>query len=90
MYKNDIGINAGVIWHLLSHKGALSIREIGELTNYRESFMFLALGYLSRESKIRFFEKKRNVVYRIEPSSHGNLLLKNENIQVFTGYRTVV
>jgi hypothetical protein len=57
MYKNDIGINAGVIWHLLSHKGALSIREIGELTNYRESFMFLALGYLSRESKIRFFEK---------------------------------
>jgi len=57
MYKNDIGINSGVIWHLLSDKGALSIREIGELTNYREAFILLSLGWLARENKIRFFEK---------------------------------
>jgi hypothetical protein len=57
MYKNDIGINAGVIWRLLSDKGALSIRELGELTNYRESFIYLSLGWLSREDKIRFLEK---------------------------------
>jgi hypothetical protein len=30
MYKADIGVNAGVIWRLLSEKGELSIREIGE------------------------------------------------------------
>lgn len=58
MYKNDIGINAGVIWHLLSEKGVLSIREIGELTNYRESFIHFSLGWLSREDKIRFLEKE--------------------------------
>jgi hypothetical protein len=57
MYKNDIGINAGTIWNLLSVKGALSIREIGELTGYRELFIFLSLGWLLRENKIRFFEK---------------------------------
>ena len=57
MYKNDIGINAGVIWHLLSEKGELSIREIGELTNFREPFIYLALGWLSREDKVRFLEK---------------------------------
>jgi hypothetical protein len=57
MYRIDAGINAGVIWSLLSDKGALSIREIGELTNYRESFIYLSLGWLLREDKIRFFEK---------------------------------
>ena len=62
MYKNDIGINAGVIWHLLSEKGELSIREIEELTNFRESFICFALGWLSREDKIYFFEKN-GVVY---------------------------
>jgi hypothetical protein len=30
MYKTDLGINAGVIWRLLSEKGELSVREIGE------------------------------------------------------------
>ena len=62
MYKNDIGINAGTIWHLLSEKRELSIREIGELTNFREPFIYLALGWLSRENKIRFYEKN-GVVY---------------------------
>ena len=62
MYKNDVGINAGVIWHLLSEKGELNIREIGELTNFREPFLHLALGWLLREDKIRFFEKT-GIVY---------------------------
>ena len=62
MYKNDIGINAGTIWHLLSENGALSIREIGELTNFREPFIYLALGWLSREDKMRFYEKG-DVIY---------------------------
>ena len=62
MYRIDAGINAGVIWRLLSDKGALSIREIGEFTNYRESFIYLSLGWLLREEKIRFFEKN-GVVY---------------------------
>jgi len=57
MYKNDVGINAGVIWRLLSEKKELSIIEIGELTNFREPFIFLALGWLLREDKIIFFEK---------------------------------
>jgi hypothetical protein len=56
MYKNDIGINAGVIWRLLSEKGKLSIREIGELTNFRDAFIMLSLGWLAREDKINFVE----------------------------------
>ena len=57
MYKNDICINAGNIWHLLSENGALSIREITEITKYQEEFLFMALGWLARENKVHFFEK---------------------------------
>lgn len=57
MIKNDIGINAGTIWNLLSEKGELSINEIVELTKYRESYILLALGWLARENKVQFFDK---------------------------------
>ena len=54
MWKNDIGINAGVIWQILSEQGQLSLREIGELTNYKDVMIFYALGWLAREHKIKF------------------------------------
>ena len=57
MLKNDIGVNAGVIWQLLSNEGALSIRQIGELTGYNDRNVYLALGWLSRENKVRFISK---------------------------------
>jgi Protein of unknown function (DUF2582). len=54
MIKNDIGINAGVIWNLLSQNGKLTIRGIEEYTSYRDSMIHLALGWLARENKITF------------------------------------
>ncbi len=47
MLKKDIGIDAGTIWRHLSEKGILSIREIGELTNYRDGLILMALGWLA-------------------------------------------
>lgn len=56
MLKEDIGINAEAIWQLLSDKRMLSIEEIVELTDYKESMILLALGWLSSEDKVRFTE----------------------------------
>lgn len=73
MYKNDIGINAGVIWRLLSEKRTLSLREIGELTNYKDSFIALSLGWLARENKIIFKEIGETVfieLYEISPEMY--------------------
>lgn len=61
MLKNDIGINAGVIWHLLFDKGPLSIRQIGELTGYKEAMIIFAIGWLARENKIRFFMENEHI-----------------------------
>lgn len=58
MLKNDIGINAGAIWRLLSEKGKLSMKEIIEFTNYKEYYILLALGWLSRKIKYLFRTKK--------------------------------
>ncbi|MBK5720888.1 winged helix-turn-helix domain-containing protein [Dysgonomonas sp. Marseille-P4677] len=57
MIKNDIGLNAGTIWHLLSINEELSIRQIGEMTSYDGVMITLALGWLAREGKIRFSNK---------------------------------
>ncbi|RHJ83440.1 winged helix-turn-helix domain-containing protein [Parabacteroides sp. AM08-6] len=57
MIKNDVALDAGKIWYLLSERGILSIKKIGEMTHYQESLIFLALGWLVRENKVRIFEK---------------------------------
>jgi len=57
MSENEVGTNAGNILNLLSDKGNLSIREIGEHTNCRDKVIFLALGWLLRENKINCFER---------------------------------
>jgi hypothetical protein len=52
MTHNDIGSYAGMIWHLLLRKGQMSLREIGECTNLRDTSIYAALGWLMREDKI--------------------------------------
>ncbi|MDH6357997.1 winged helix-turn-helix domain-containing protein [Parabacteroides sp. PF5-9] len=54
MEKNDVGRNAGRVWQILAEKRSTSIRKIGELTHWSESHIFMALGWLARENKIRF------------------------------------
>ena len=54
MNKNDVGSNAGQIWRLLAERGNMSIRKISEMTQCKESVIFLALGWLARENKVLF------------------------------------
>ncbi len=62
MYKDDVRINASTISNLLAEKGALSFNEISEFTDFKESLILLALGWLLKEDKVYFFEKN-DVVY---------------------------
>ncbi|MDR0619720.1 MAG: winged helix-turn-helix domain-containing protein [Bacteroidales bacterium] len=57
MIRNDIGINAGIIWQLLNRKGALPVSSIKAHTRFSSENIFYALGWLLREDKIVFFEK---------------------------------
>jgi hypothetical protein len=68
MLKHDIGINAGVIWRLLSSKGALSIKQIGEFTHFEEKMITLSLGWLAREDKIRLFGQNGGIYAELIPT----------------------
>lgn len=57
MIKSDVGMNAGSILTLLSDKGRMSIREIGDYTHYKDKAIFMALGWLLREDKVIFMDK---------------------------------
>lgn len=65
MYEQDIKINADVIWSTLSTNGSMTIDEIEEFTGYTEKFIFMAMGWLAKDEKIRFIEK--NGTLYIEP-----------------------
>lgn len=58
MIKKEISVNAGILWRLLNDKGILSLRELGEKTNFNSLNIGMALGWLSKENKINFTEKE--------------------------------
>ena len=73
MNKNDVGSSAGQIWRLLAERGNMSIRKIGEMTHCKESVIFLALGWLARENKVRFCSD--GTICRSKYSANRDVLL---------------
>lgn len=65
MIKNDVGMSAGDIYLLLSEKGRLSLRGIGELTHKREPQIFLSIGWLLRENKLYALEQNGEWYFEI-------------------------
>ena len=68
MLKAMIGADAGLIWQLLSERGSLSIDELKKLTGYREEYLYLSLGWLSREGKINYLEKNDDLYVELSNS----------------------
>ena len=63
MIKTTIGSNAGKIWHRLE-EGELTdthLRRIKEDCQLKDTDFFLALGWLAREDKIKFFDADRKI-----------------------------
>lgn len=59
MNNSEIGENAGKIWHLLSEKGELSLKQIKkDLKIKKGDDLFLALGWLFREDKLNAKENE--------------------------------
>ena len=62
MNKEIIGFNAGKIWQRL--EGELTdtnLNRIKKECKLKELDFFLALGWLARENKIKFFEGEKNM-----------------------------
>lgn len=68
MIKNEIGSNAGNVYKLLSQRGRLTLRKIGELTQGQEYVIYLALGWLLRENKISVLEQNGELFFELKES----------------------
>jgi hypothetical protein len=59
MRKNEIGVNAGIIWQNLDTNGGCPINDLKKLLKMNDKDFYMALGWLSRENKIAFYEKEK-------------------------------
>ncbi len=57
MLKELINSDTKLICDTLAEKGMLTIHDLEVITGYREMYIYLALGWLSKENKINYVEK---------------------------------
>jgi len=58
MIKDQIGENAGRIWHFLNQNGESNLSEIKNALGMKGSDVRMALGWLAREGKVFFFAEE--------------------------------
>lgn len=56
MKKIKIGYDAGKVWQVLNIEESIKISDLKKATKMDIKDIYLALGWLARESKINFFE----------------------------------
>ncbi|MCD7973825.1 MAG: winged helix-turn-helix domain-containing protein [Candidatus Azobacteroides sp.] len=61
MLNEKFGISAGLVWNLLSEKGPMNVKDVKKGTKLTEKDMYAAFGWLTREDKIRFEEKDKEL-----------------------------
>jgi len=62
---DEIGDNAGKIWRLLNSQGQANISSIYKSTDLKFKDVYSAIGWLSRENKIRLVYENKQVFYKL-------------------------
>ncbi len=65
MLKETISIDAKYIQELLSSDRGLAIEELVEITEYRNDYICLVLGWLSKEDIISYWETDDGLVIKL-------------------------
>jgi len=63
--QDTIGETAGVIWETLSKEGPLTFAALMEEVTVPQSVFFMAVGWLSREDKLRFEQADGDYLVRL-------------------------
>jgi hypothetical protein len=58
MLKSITGTNAGMIWHHLDKNGECAVNKLAKQLGMNNQQFFMALGWLTRENKVAFYEKE--------------------------------
>ena len=52
MDREEIGLNAGLVWNALNESEGLTLKGLKKVTKLKDKQLYAALGWLSREDKV--------------------------------------
>lgn len=56
MDREEIGLNAGLVWNALNESEGLTLKGLKKVTKLKEKQLYAAFGWLSREDKVSIEE----------------------------------
>lgn len=59
--REQVGVTAGKVWHVLNDSGPLTVAQLKKKLNGSGDLVSFALGWLAREDKIDIYQDKKNL-----------------------------
>ena len=56
MTREEMGVNAGLVWNALNENGAMTVKNLKKVTKLKDKQIYAAMGWLAREDKISVAE----------------------------------
>ena len=65
MDREEIGLNAGLVWNALNESEGLTLKGLKKVTKLKDKQLYAALGWLSREDKVTIEEVEGDLLVNL-------------------------
>ena len=65
MDREEIGLNAGLVWNALNESEGLTLKGLKKVTKLKDKQLYAALGWLSREDKATIEEVEGDLLVNL-------------------------
>ena len=65
MDREEIGLNAGLVWNALNESEGLTLKGLKKVTKLKDKQLNAALGWLSREDKVTIEEVEGDLLVNL-------------------------
>ena len=65
MDREEIGLNAGLVWNALNESEGLTLKGLKKVTKLKDKQLYAALGLLSREDKVTIEEVEGDLLVNL-------------------------
>ena len=65
MDREEIGLNAGLVWNALNESEGLTSKGLKNVTKLKDKQLYAALGWLSREDKVTIEEVEGDLLVNL-------------------------
>ena len=65
MDREEIGLNAGLVWNALNESEGLTLKGLKKVTKLKDKQLYATLGWLSREDKVTIEEVEGDLLVNL-------------------------